>query len=141
MNAGLSQLFFDHNIPLHIPPKSTIVVGMSGGVDSSVSAALLQEMGYKVIGMFMKNWEEQDGTHHLVKGNDPGKDQTYFLYTLDQPILQKVLFPVGAHPKTYVRELARKFGLATAEKKDSTGICFIGERNFRTFLQDFLPYQ
>ena len=216
----------------HISPKSTVVVGMSGGVDSSVTAALLQEMGFSVIGLFMKNWEEQDesgicttqadqedvvrvcdtlkiphytvnfaeeykkevfdhflrelkkgrtpnpdilcnreikfkhllnyalklgasalatghyaqnclqnGNHLLLKGIDPGKDQTYFLYTLNQKILQHVLFPVGSIPKTQVRQLAKQFGLSTAEKKDSTGICFIGERNFRSFLQNYLPYQ
>ena len=217
----------------HIQPPATIVVGMSGGVDSSVTAALLQEMGFTVIGMFMKNWEEkdemgicttagdsadvarvcdrlkiahytvnfaeqyrtlvfdeflqglkngktpnpdilcnkeikfqllieaalqlgaealatghyaqnilqEDGLHKLAKGVDPIKDQTYFLYTANQAILKKVLFPVGGMPKSEVRALARKFNLSTAEKKDSTGICFIGERNFRTFLKDFIPYQ
>ncbi|MDB6081977.1 MAG: tRNA 2-thiouridine(34) synthase MnmA, partial [Chlamydiia bacterium] len=214
-----------------LPSAKTVVVGMSGGVDSSVSAALLQEMGYNVIGIFMKNWEEtdangvcstqadyedvirvcdqlkiphyainfaadyrkevfdsfleelkkgrtpnpdilcnkeikfkrlldaalklgasalatghyaqniiQDGLHTLVKGADPTKDQTYFLYTMNQSILQKVLFPIGHLPKKEVRELARKFNLATSEKKDSTGICFIGERNFRSFLSNYLPY-
>lgn len=211
--------------------KKRVVVGMSGGVDSSVTAALLKEQGYDVIGMFMKNWEEQDdagicstqsdyedvirvcdtikiphyavnfaadyrrevfdhflqelqngktpnpdilcnreikfkrlldaaiklnadylatghyaqnietsGQYRLVKGIDPGKDQTYFLYTMNQSILQKVLFPIGAFHKKDVRELARTFNLPTAEKKDSTGICFIGEKNFRPFLRTFLPY-
>ena len=216
----------------HLPPKSTIVVGMSGGVDSSVTAALLKDLGFNVIGLFMKNWDEKDaegqctthtdsqdvlrvadqlkiphytvnfveeyreqvfkefltqlqlgrtpnpdilcnreikfkclldaamkmgadglatghyaqnhcahGIHQLLKGVDTGKDQTYFLYTLQQSILQKVLFPVGGMVKSQVRDYARQLGLATAEKKDSTGICFIGERNFTTFLKQYLPYQ
>ena len=211
---------------------ATVVVGMSGGVDSSLTAALLKEQGFNVIGLFMKNWEEKeldgactqeadfadvtrvatqlkipyytvnftkeyrdqvfeefltelkkgrtpnpdilcnreikfkhlmneaikmgaeylatghyaqidyrDNAHRLLKGNDPTKDQSYFLYTLNQTHLPKVLFPVGSMPKTEVRELAKKYNLATAEKKDSTGICFIGERNFRPFLNQFLPYQ
>ncbi|HXF29033.1 MAG TPA: tRNA 2-thiouridine(34) synthase MnmA, partial [Chlamydiales bacterium] len=215
-----------------IPNGSTVVVGMSGGVDSSVTAALLKEAGYNVIGLFMKNWEEkdaagictqqadfedvarvasqlqipyytvnfakeyreqvfdeflrelkkgrtpnpdilcnreikfkhllqearrlgathlatghyaqigqQDGLHTLMKSLDPGKDQSYFLYTMTQEVLSQVLFPVGHLPKSEVRKLAKKWNLATAEKKDSTGICFIGERNFRPFLNQFLPYQ
>jgi tRNA-uridine 2-sulfurtransferase len=221
-----------NNFCQHIPANSTVVVGMSGGVDSSVSAALLKEQGFSVIGMFMKNWEEttddgictthedyqdvikvcdqlkiphyavnfaaeyrdqvfgdfleklksgntpnpdilcnreikfkllldaarklgasalatghyaqnrvDDGKFYLTKGLDPGKDQTYFLYTLNQAILPQVLFPVGGILKSEVRLLAKKFGLSTAEKKDSTGICFIGERNFRDFLNNYLPYQ
>ena len=212
--------------------QKTVVVGMSGGVDSSVTAALLKAQGYNVIGMFMKNWEElsddetcssaqdyedvvkvcsklcipyyainfaqeykdlvfahflqelekgntpnpdilcnryikftclldtalslgadflatghyaqniqDDSGSHLLKGKDPGKDQTYFLYTLNQEILSKVLFPVGSYPKSRVREIAKELGLATAEKKDSTGICFIGKRNFRQFLNQHLAYQ
>ncbi len=212
--------------------KKTVVVGMSGGVDSSVSALLLKEQGYNVIGLFMKNWEEKDeagvclsafdyedvrqvcdqvdipfygvnftenyrklvfdqfiedfkkgltpnpdilcnreikfkvffekamelgadylATGHycqnilidhqpaLVKGVDPNKDQTYFLYTLKSFLLQKVLFPVGHIEKKEVREIARKHGLATSEKKDSTGICFIGERNFRPFLSQYIAMQ
>lgn len=212
--------------------KKTVVVGMSGGVDSSVSALVLKEQGYNVIGLFMKNWEEKDesgiclsaydyedvrkvcdqigipfygvnfsehyrqqvfdqfiedfkkgltpnpdilcnreikfkvffekamelgaaflATGHycqnklvnnqpvLVKGEDPNKDQTYFLYTIKSSILQKVLFPVGHLEKKEVRELARKHGLATSEKKDSTGICFIGERNFRPFLSQYIAIQ
>ncbi len=205
--------------------KKTVVVGMSGGVDSSVSALLLKQQGYHVIGMFMKNWEETDaqgvcqasreyedvvavceqigircysvnfvkeywdqvfkhfleeyqqgytpnpdilcnreikfkamfekafelgadylatghfcqtdGTH-LLKGRDPGKDQSYFLYTLKAEILRKVLFPVGHLLKSEVRALAREHGLATSEKKDSTGICFIGERNFKQFLGQYV---
>ena len=209
--------------------KKTVVVGMSGGVDSSVSALLLKEQGYNVIGLFMKNWEEKtsDGTcsatkdfedvvkvcetlqipyysvnfiqeywdfvfshfveelkkgftpnpdilcnreikfhlffnkamqigadflatghyaqvgedSHLLKGVDLGKDQTYFLYTLKKPILEKVLFPIGHLPKKEVRALALKHGLATAEKKDSTGICFIGKRDFKPFLSQYIGLQ
>lgn len=203
----------------------TVVVGMSGGVDSSVSALLLKEQGHNVIGLFMKNWEEQDengvcmasreyedvvavcdrigipcysvnfvkeyrdhvfkyfleefelgytpnpdilcnreikfkvmfdramefnadylATGHycqsvdgqLLRGADPGKDQSYFLYTIKASILQKVLFPVGGMQKGEVRRLAREHNLATAGKKDSTGICFIGERNFKNFLGQYL---
>lgn len=201
---------------------------MSGGVDSSVSALLLKEQGYRVIGLFMKNWEEKtsDGEctsaqdyedvakvcktlqipyysvnfvqeywdhvfHHfveelklgytpnpdilcnkeikfhlffkkalelgadflatghyaqissssLLKGLDPGKDQTYFLYTLKQDILPKVLFPIGHLHKKQVRELAQANHLATATKKDSTGICFIGKRDFKEFISKYIPYQ
>lgn len=207
----------------------TVIVGMSGGVDSSVSAAVLKEQGYNVIGMFMKNWEEKDengvcqsakeyadvvsvcekldipyysvdfvkeyrdnvfanfleeyekgytpnpdilcnreikfkvffnkamelgadylatghycqnivvnGKHRLVKGNDNNKDQTYFLYTMKQEILEKVLFPIGHLPKPEVREIAKKYDLITHDKKDSTGICFIGERNFKNFLSNYI---
>jgi tRNA-specific 2-thiouridylase len=208
---------------------TTIIVGMSGGVDSSVCAAVLKEQGYNVIGMFMKNWEEQDengvcqaskeyddvikvcekldipyysvefvkeykdnvfkhfleeyeagftpnpdilcnreikfkvfldkalelgadylatghycqnmqldGERRLVKGNDPGKDQTYFLYTMKSNKLDKVVFPIGHLPKSEVRLLAEKYDLATKNKKDSTGICFIGERNFKNFLSQYI---
>ncbi len=208
----------------------TVVVGMSGGVDSSVSALLLKEQGYNVIGLYMNNWEEKDecghctgeedfadvrrvanlldipyysvnfakeymdrvfsyflkeydagrtpnpdvlcnreikfkdfknkafelgadyiatghycdilhdnGTHYLLKAKDQSKDQTYFLNQLSQDQLDKVMFPLGKLDKAEVREIALKNGLATAKKKDSTGICFIGERNFRNFLQNYLP--
>lgn len=206
---------------------STVVVGMSGGVDSSVAAYLLKEKGYKVLGLFMKNWEEKDAdgictstadyedaakvcdvldiplytvnfvqeywdrvfshfveelklgytpnpdilcnreikfdvffekakslgadylaTGHycrtdgkaLFKGLDPGKDQSYFLYTLKDEILQKVLFPVGELTKSEVRAIAKKMGLPTYNKKDSTGICFIGKRNFKEFISKYIPY-
>lgn len=207
----------------------TVVVGLSGGVDSSVSAWLLKQQGYRVIGLFMKNWEEKDengvcqsskefadaaavaekigipcysvnfvkeywdnvfahfiaefrqghtpnpdilcnreikfkafyekarefgadflATGHycqignscqLLKGRDPGKDQTYFLYTLKEGILANVLFPVGHLHKKEVRALAREAGLPTSEKKDSTGICFIGERNFKQFLSQYIAIQ
>ncbi len=216
--------------PLLNPPN-TIVVGMSGGVDSAVTALLLKRQGYNVIGMFMKNWEEeidgschaakdfedvarvadhigipyysvnfakeyrenvfahflkelekgntpnpdilcnreikfkllldmsrklgaaglatghyaqncyQDGQFLLCKGSDPNKDQTYFLYTLSQDILKQVLFPIGGMMKSEVRELARQAGLPVAEKKDSTGICFIGKRDFSSFLKNYLAFQ
>lgn len=212
--------------------KKTVVVGMSGGVDSSVSAVLLKEAGYDVIGMFMKNWEEQNAegecqsaaefddvvrvcdkigipyysvnfvkeywdnvfqhflreleqgytpnpdilcnreikfkvllekaievggdflaTGHycrsaqendswqLLKGKDPGKDQSYFLYTIGQYPLSRVLFPIGDLQKSQVRDIARKHNLATSEKKDSTGICFIGERKIKDFLQKYIAYK
>lgn len=207
----------------------TVVVGMSGGVDSSVCAAVLKEQGYNVIGLFMKNWEELDengvcsaskdyadvvkvcealdipyynvefvkeywdnvfqhfldeyaagftpnpdilcnreikfkvffdkamemgadylatghycqnilldGHQRLVKGNDPGKDQTYFLYTMQEEILEKVIFPIGHLQKSEVRAIAERYQLATKAKKDSTGICFIGERNFKEFLSQYI---
>lgn len=202
---------------------------MSGGVDSSVSALLLQQQGYEVIGLFMKNWEETDlngvckaaqeyedvvrvchqlqiphySVHfveeyresvfsqfladyragltpnpdvlcnreikfkvflekamsldadylatghycqldeqgHLLKGADPGKDQSYFLHAVDRQAFEKVLFPIGHLTKKEVREIARKHGLATSEKKDSTGICFIGKRDFKTFLSQYIAIQ
>lgn len=210
--------------------KSRVVVGLSGGVDSSVCALLLREQGYDVHGVFMKNWEdsyepgycsagqdlidaqevcetlsiplhtvnftmeyrdrvflhfleesrkgrtpnpdilcnkeikfkaflnharrlgadfiatghyarrvEKNGHQHLLKGLDGSKDQSYFLHTLDQSQLARALFPVGGLQKRQVRELAAKADLVTHDKKDSTGICFIGERNFREFLSHYLP--
>lgn len=208
--------------------SKTVVVGMSGGVDSSVAALLLKRQGYDVIGVFMRNWEETDengfcsadadyadvravcdqigiayytvnftrayrdrvftyfleeyrrgrtpnpdvmcnkeikfkaflefalgigadylATGHyartregvLYKGVDRNKDQSYFLYPLQRTALERVLFPVGELTKPEVRALARQAGLATAEKKDSTGVCFIGERDFKAFLQRYLPAQ
>ncbi|ELI1754795.1 tRNA 2-thiouridine(34) synthase MnmA [Listeria monocytogenes] len=209
-----------------------VVVGMSGGVDSSVTAHILKEQGYDVIGIFMKNWDDTDefgvctatedyddvirvanqigipyyavnfekeywdkvftyfldeyklgrtpnpdvmcnkeikfkaflehaeslgadyvATGHyaqvkkvgdeieLLRGVDNNKDQTYFLNQLSQDQLKKVMFPLGGMEKTEVREIAKKAGLATANKKDSTGICFIGERNFKQFLSEYLPAQ
>ena len=220
------------NEKTHNTSTETVVVGMSGGVDSSVSALLLKQQGYRVIGLFMKNWEEKDehgvctsavdfddvkrvcdaidipyytvnfveeyraqvfaqfiadfqkgltpnpdvlcnreikfkvfleralalgadylatghycqnhlidGEHHLIKGIDKQKDQTYFLYTLNRSILKKVLFPIGGIEKEEVRKIARQNNLATSEKKDSTGICFIGERHFRTFLSQYIALQ
>lgn len=215
-------------------PKSEtmVIVGMSGGVDSSVTAAVLKAEGYKVVGLFMKNWEEFDehgvcqssleyadvikvcekldipyysvdfieeykeqvfsqfveeyklgftpnpdvlcnreikfkvffekamelgadflatghycqsknidGEYKLVKGADPLKDQSYFLYTIKKEILAKVMFPIGHIPKTEVRAIATQYDLATKEKKDSTGICFIGERNFKKFLSNYVTFE
>lgn len=205
-----------------------VIVGMSGGVDSAVAALLLKEQGYEVTGVFMRNWEDQDGTcpaeqdyedvrrvsealdipyytvnftkeyqdrvfsyflseytagrtpnpdilcnteikfkafldfalktgadllatgHYarlsregtgvrLLKGLDGGKDQTYFLAGLTQEQLSRALLPIGAMQKREVRDLARLHKLPVAEKKDSTGICFIGERNFKRFLMSYLP--
>lgn len=209
--------------------KKRVVVGMSGGVDSSLSAALLKEQGFDVIGLFMKNWEETDdqgvckasleyedvvktcdslqipcysvnfveeyrtrvfasfladlkagltpnpdilcnreikfdaflekaielgadllATGHyartderarLLKGLDPDKDQSYFLHAVKQKALKQVIFPVGHLHKTQVRELSRKWNLPTAEKKDSTGICFIGKRDFKPFVSQYLGYK
>ena len=80
-------------------------------------------------------------THYLLKAADANKDQTYFLNQVTQEQLSDVLFPLGKILKPQVRELAEKYGLSTAKKKDSTGICFIGERNFRNFLKTYLPAQ
>lgn len=215
------------------PNQITVAVGMSGGVDSSVAALLLKQQGFRVIGLFMKNWEEtdengvctsakeyedvvsvcetleiphysvnfvkeyrdnvfanfleefqkghtpnpdilcnreikfkvllkralelgaeylatghycrtkkmQDGRTGLMKGCDPGKDQSYFLYAVAGEALSKALFPIGNLLKSEVRDLARDHGLSTSEKKDSTGICFIGERNFKQFLGQYIQYQ
>lgn len=209
--------------------KKTVVVGMSGGVDSSVSAFLLKKQGYEVIGLFMKNWEETDEngvckstqdyndviavcqkldipyysvnfveeyrdsvftefvkglkagltpnpdilcnreikfkvflekakdlgadflatghycrldpTGRLLKGVDPDKDQSYFLYAVDGKAFQKVIFPIGHLHKKEVRAIAREAKLSTSEKKDSTGICFIGKRDFKPFMSQYLAYK
>ncbi len=206
-----------------------VVVGLSGGVDSSVAALLLKRQGYEVIGLFMRNWEDDEecpakqdfldvlavaevigieveavnfareykervfnyflseyqagrtpnpdvlcnseikfkafldhaiglgadkiatghyarltetkGEFALCKAQDLSKDQTYFLYRLNQAQLSKTLFPLGDLQKTEVREIARQAALPTHAKKDSTGICFIGERDFREFLSRYLPKQ
>ena len=211
--------------------KQRVVVGLSGGVDSAVTAYLLKQQGYEVIGIFMKNWEGDDddqfcssnidfvdaaavadvlgieiehvnfaaeykdrvfaeflreyqagrtpnpdilcnaeikfkafldhalrlgaekiatghyarvrlnaasGQHELLKGLDPSKDQSYFLHRLNQAQLSKTLFPVGELHKTEVRRIATEIGLPNAKKKDSTGICFIGERPFRDFLNRYI---
>lgn len=206
--------------------EKTVVVGMSGGVDSSVAAYLLKKEGYNVIGVFMKNWEESEegsalctstedwsdvskvcskldipfysmnfakeyykevfepfledykkgltpnpdilcnkeikfkafykkalelgadyvATGHycaiengkLLKAKDKNKDQTYFLYAIDGNCLDQVLFPLGKLEKSEVRQIAKEQNLPVHNKKDSTGICFIGERNFRTFMSDFI---
>lgn len=207
-----------------------IVVGMSGGVDSSVAALLLKRAGHEVIGVFMNNWEEadesgvctaaqdwedvrrvcdligipyysvnfakeykervfarflaeyekfrtpnpdvlcnreikfsafldfacklgadklatghfanvgaSDGGYTLLRARDEGKDQTYFLYMLGQRALSHAMFPVGNLLKGEVRDIARSANLPTSNKRDSTGICFIGERDFRAFLRNYLP--
>ncbi len=227
--------------------KQKIVVGLSGGVDSAVSAYLLKQQGHEVIGIFMKNWEDDDnseycssnidfvdaasvadvigieiehvnfaaeykdrvfaeflreyqagrtpnpdilcnaeikfkafldhafargadkiatghyarvrcvgadgsllpvetaqlgdGRFELLKGLDPSKDQSYFLHRLTQPQLAKTLFPVGELHKTEVRRIAAEIGLPNAKKKDSTGICFIGERPFRDFLNRYIAHE
>ena len=210
-----------------------VIVGMSGGVDSSVSAYLLQQQGYQVEGLFMKNWEEDDndeycaaaedlkdaqavadklgielhtinfaaeywdnvfeyfleeykagrtpnpdimcnkeikfkaflefaaedlgadyiatghyvrrrevdGKWQMLRGLDNNKDQSYFLYTLGEEHVAKTLFPVGDIEKPLVRKIAEEQGLITHDKKDSTGICFIGERKFKDFLARYLPAQ
>jgi len=214
------------------PSQIRVVIGMSGGVDSSVAAYLLKQQGYDVIGIFMKNWDDTDefgvctatedyedviavcnqigipyyavnfekqywdkvftyfleeykagrtpnpdvmcnkeikfkaflehamnlgadylATGHyarverdetgvrMLRGVDNNKDQTYFLNQLTQEQLEKVMFPIGHLPKPEVRKIAEEAGLATAKKKDSTGICFIGERNFKEFLSQYLPAQ
>lgn len=215
-----------------ISSKSNTIVALSGGVDSSVSAYLLQQQGHQVEGLFMKNWEEDDtesycaaredradaqaicdqlqipfhtvnfaseywdnvfeyflseyrsgrtpnpdilcnreikfksfldyakslGAEHmatghyvrsthscdgwrLLRGKDKNKDQSYFLYTLTQAQLKQALFPVGELEKTEVRSIAKQLGLITHAKKDSTGICFIGEKRFKSFLSQYLPAQ
>lgn len=213
------------------PEGTRVVVGMSGGVDSSVTALLLKRQGYDVIGVFMKNWDdtdefgvctaeedaedvrrvcaqigipaytvnfekeyyekvfqyfldeyragrtpnpdvmcnreikfgeflakamelgadyvatghyarierESDGTSRLLRGVDRNKDQSYFLCALNQRQLAKAMFPIGGYTKTEIRAIAEEAGLATAKKKDSTGVCFIGERNFKEFLSGYLP--
>ena len=211
--------------------RQRVVVGLSGGVDSAVTAWLLKQQGHEVIGIFMKNWEDDDdseycssnvdfvdaaavadvigieiehvnfaadykdrvfveflreyssgrtpnpdilcnaeikfkafldhamrlgaekiatghyarvrfnaqtGSHELLKGQDPAKDQSYFLHRLNQKQLANTLFPVGDLLKTEVRRIALEIGLPNARKKDSTGICFIGERPFREFLNRFI---
>jgi tRNA-uridine 2-sulfurtransferase len=215
----------------HSMVKQRVVVGLSGGVDSAVSAWLLKQQGHEVIGIFMKNWEDDDDSaycssnidfvdaaavadvigiemehvnfaseykdrvfadflheyqagrtpnpdilcnaeikfkafldhamrlgaekiatghyarvrhnpasnrHELLKGLDPTKDQSYFLHRLNQAQLSKTLFPVGELHKTEVRRIAQEIGLPNAKKKDSTGICFIGERPFREFLNRYI---
>jgi tRNA-specific 2-thiouridylase len=213
--------------------KQRVVVGLSGGVDSAVSAWLLQQQGHEVVGIFMKNWEDDDddeycssnidfvdaaavadvigieiehvnfaaeyrdrvfaeflreyqagrtpnpdvlcnaeikfkafldhamrlgaqkiatghyarvrevqgGRFELLKGLDPAKDQSYFLHRLSQAQLSRTLFPVGELRKTEVRRIAAEIGLPNARKKDSTGICFIGERPFREFLNRYLSHE
>ncbi len=209
---------------------NTVIVGISGGVDSAVAALLLQQQGYSVQGLHMTNWDEDDdyceaardyqdarrvcadlgiplhhvnfareyrgkvfahflaeyrcgrtpnpdvacnrqikfgdcfdyalrlgaayvamghyaritnasGSYALLKGVDPGKDQSYFLHAIRPEVLSRVLFPLGELHKTEVRKIANEQGLANFARRDSTGICFIGERPFREFLQGYIPAQ
>lgn len=209
--------------------KKKVIIGISGGVDSAVSAYLLQQKGYEVEGLFMKNWDQDDSEEHcpaaidladaksvceqlgiklhtvnfakqywdnvfshfldeyaksrtpnpdvlcnkeikfkvfydyakslgadfiatghyakiIIKDNVPGlykskdrnKDQTYFLHAIDKKVLENTLFPLGEILKTEVREIAQTLNLKNHAKKDSTGICFIGERRFKTFLNEYM---
>lgn len=205
--------------------KAKVIVGMSGGVDSSVAAWLLREEGYQVEGLFMKNWEQDDSDEYcpaavdladaqavckqlkiplhtvnfsqeywdrvfahflseyeqgrtpnpdvlcnkeikfnaflnhalqlgadyiatghyarvkngqLLKAKDREKDQTYFLHAVDPEALNKTLFPIGDYLKSQIREFAKDLNLVTHSKKDSTGICFIGEKRFKSFLKEFI---
>jgi len=219
------------NDPSRKPEETTVVVGMSGGVDSSVAALLLKKQGYRVLGLFMKNWDEDDGTEYctaatdlldadqvchtlgielhtanfaaeywdnvfaeflkeyeagrtpnpdvlcnreikfkqfmayaetlgadliatghyarvepgptgqavLKKGLDSGKDQSYFLQAVPMEKLAHCLFPLGRMDKSEVRAIAEQAGFLNHRKKDSTGICFIGERRFEDFLAGYLP--
>lgn len=213
----------------YCPMKAKVIIGMSGGVDSSVAAWLLKEQGYQVEGLFMKNWEQDDsegycaaaedladaeavcnqlgiplhtvnfaqeywdrvfsyflseyekgrtpnpdvlcnkeikfkafldhalslgadfiatghyakvkhidGVGALFKAKDRDKDQTYFLHAVEPSALAKTLFPVGDFLKTEIRTFAQELGLVTQNKKDSTGICFIGEKRFKSFLKEFI---
>ena len=235
LNSNTYNQYFPQLSPEQLAEnaKKKVIIGMSGGVDSSVSAFILQQQGYQVEGLFMKNWEEDDDTDYctaaadladaqavadklgmklhkinfaaeywdnvfehflseykagrtpnpdilcnkeikfkafleyaaedlganyiatghyvrrsgddanaqLLRGLDENKDQSYFLYALNKKQSGKSLFPVGESEKPIVRKIAEDLGLATAKKKDSTGICFIGERKFKDFLARFLPAQ
>ena len=226
-NLNTARRYSGKNV-VSMKPGTHVVVGMSGGVDSSVSAALLREKGYKVTGLFMKNWEDDDadecgaaedladaesvcetlgipletvnfsyeywqrvflgfldelkagrtpnpdivcnveikfrefpqwaerldadfvatghyarvakinGQMSLLKAVDSQKDQTYFLHGLNHEALKHVMFPVGGMTKEQVRATAKKIGLSTHDKRGSTGICFIGRRNFRAFIKSYL---
>lgn len=213
-------------------PNNKVIVGMSGGVDSSVAAWILKQQGYEVEGLFMKNWEEDDGSEyctaiedladaqqvcdkigihlhtanfsgdywdnvfehflseyralrtpnpdilcnreikfkafldyaemlgashiatghyarkqesggqtHLLKGLDQNKDQSYFLHAVEESAFKKSLFPIGEMQKDEIRKIASEQGFVTHDKKDSTGICFIGERRFKDFLETYIPAQ
>ncbi len=96
---------------------------------------------YVATGHYARVSRDEDGIVHMLRGVDNGKDQTYFLSQLSQEQLQKTMFPLGHLEKPEVRKIAEEAGLATAKKKDSTGICFIGEKNFKEFLSNYLPAQ
>src|SRR5690606_38154266 len=96
---------------------------------------------YSATGHYARVEQADDGKFRLLRGVDTNKDQTYFLNALNQYQLSKAMFPIGHLPKAQVREIAAEAGLATAKKKDSTGICFIGEKNFKEFLSKYLPAQ
>lgn len=234
LHNNLIMSFFssNHHPVFSVPIKNTkVIIGLSGGVDSSVAAWLLKEAGYEVEALFMKNWDEDNNNEYctyaddlrdvkqicsvldiplhtvnfaneywenvfsyfldeykagrtpnpdilcnkeikfksfleyakklgadkiatghyvqciheekasLLKSKDLNKDQSYFLYALNQYQLNNSLFPIGSLEKPEVRAIAKKLNLVTHNKKDSTGICFIGERKFRAFLQEYLPAQ
>ncbi|KMQ95689.1 trna 5-methylaminomethyl-2-thiouridylate-methyltransferase [Lasius niger] len=163
--------------------KKRIVVGISGGVDSAVSAYILKEQGHEVVGLFMHEFkasrtpnpdifcnkyikfsaflnyarkelnadaiamghyaqvkfDEKTQVYQLLKAADPNKDQSYFLAQLNQEQLKYTIFPLAKITKPEVRAIAKKLKLNVANKKDSTGICFIGDRNFKNFLTNYLP--
>src|SRR5947199_356646 len=143
--------------------KQRIVVGLSGGVDSAVAAWLLKREGHEVIGVFMKNWEDDDTDEYCTSRQDlidaaavadvigieieavnfareyRERVFAYFLNRLDQRQLDRTLFPIGHLTKSAVRAIAREQRIPTHAKRDSTGICFIGERPFRDFLARYLP--
>ena len=96
---------------------------------------------YVATGHYAQITRDEDGTTHMLRGVDNNKDQTYFLNQLSQDQLSRVMFPIGDIEKKEVRRIAEEQDLATAKKKDSTGICFIGERNFKEFLSQYLPAQ
>jgi len=95
---------------------------------------------YLATGHYCRHLHDEDG-HYLAKGLDPNKDQSYFLYAMEEPVLEHVLFPLGAMKKTEVKEIARREGFVNADKKESMGVCFVGKRKFRPFLQGFLGAQ
>lgn len=103
--------------------------------------ALTLGADYVATGHYAQVKRDEDGLVHMLRGKDNNKDQTYFLSQLSQEQLQKTMFPLGHLEKPEVRAIAEKAGLATAKKKDSTGICFIGEKNFKEFLSQYLPAQ
>ncbi|CAG8752698.1 18358_t:CDS:2 [Gigaspora margarita] len=138
--------------------QKSVVIGLSGGVDSAVAAHLLKEQGYEVKAIFMQNWDDyleaslvatghyakivsENGNHYLSKPKDYNKDQTYFLCQISRNLLPKLIFPLADLTKNEVRQIAEKLELVNAKKKDSTGICFIGERKFTQFLTNYFPQQ